>query len=92
MRRYKEYQNAQLVEKIERETAKARAVVAAKEELRADRRATNRVLTLQRERLKTEMEAATAARMRRSDRPGSARAGAGARAGSAPPRPRSAMA
>jgi len=94
MRRYKDYQNAQLLEKIERDTAKARAILAAKEELRATRRETNRVLNIQREQLRKDMdERAARAKARMNNR--SATPGPGGRAGrgtSQPPRPRSAMA
>ena len=91
MKRYKEYQNAQLLEKIERDTAKAKAVLAAKEELRKNRMETNRLLALQREKLKQEMDkrADKSARTRRTSHGG----GPSERARSAPVRrPGSAMA
>jgi len=90
MRRYKEYQNAQLLEKIARDTARAKSVLAAKEELKRERREANQVLTLQREKLRLKLEREVD---RRAVRPGSSRpgwGGAGGRTG-APPRPRSAM-
>ena len=91
MKRYKEYQNAQLLEKIERDTAKAKAVLAAKEELRKNRMETNRLLALQREKSKQEMDkrAKKSSRTRRTSHAGGPRE----RARSAPPRrPGSAMA
>ena len=92
MKRYKEYQNAQLMDKIERDTARAKAVLAAKEELRKNRAETNRLLTLQRERLMQEMNKKERARSARSGRVSIG----GSRPGSRPQsahreRPRSAM-
>ena len=75
----------------ERDTAKAKAVLAAKEELRKNRRETNRLLSLQREKLKQEMDSRAArSRTRRVSVSGGG-GGAGGRPGSAPPRPQSAM-
>ena len=86
MKRYKEYQNAQLLEKIERDTAKAKAVLAAKEELRKNRRETNRLLSLQREKLKQDMDRRAArsasSRGRRMSGGGGGGGGGGAAAGS----------
>lgn len=89
MRRYKEYQKAQLLEKIERDTAKARAVVAAKEDLRKNRRETNRLLSLQRERLKEEMDRRESRRGAGGSRSRRRSHGGG---GGGPSRPKSAMA
>ena len=49
MRRFKEYQSARLLEKIESDTERARRLTAAKEELRRARRENNAALSMERE-------------------------------------------
>ena len=50
MRRFKEYQSARLLEKIESDTERARRLTAAKEELRRARRENNAALSMERRR------------------------------------------
>ena len=75
-RRYEEYQNARLLEKIERDTERAKALNAAKEELRQARRENNMFLSMEREAILR----ADAMEIRKSvSRPGTARPSAVAR-------------
>ena len=93
MRRKREYESAQRLEKIERETARARAIQDAKEQLRLNRRHQNEKIALQRESLVNELDVRTLrnrARMsssgtlpRSASRPGSAGT---TRSSPAPPR------
>ena len=75
-RRYEEYQNAKLMEKIERDTERAKALNAAKDELRQARRENNMLLSMEREAILR----ADAREIRKSvSRPGTARPSAVAR-------------